>query len=186
PQAFLEKNGIDGPCILFLGQHYAYKGYSQLLQAADAVWRRVPEAHFVFIGPPVGQSEREFAAKPDRRIHRLGRVDLQEKSNALAACTLLCVPSTQESFGGVYTEAWQFGKPVIGGNITAVSDVIDNGYNGYLVNQTSSDIADKIIDLLCNPEHAKVMGERGKKKLEDRYTWERLAQLTLSAYQKVL
>jgi len=186
PEAFLERHGINGPCILFLGQHYAYKGYSQVLEAAEAVWRRVPEAHFLFIGPPVGQSEQKFAAKPDRRIHRLGKVDLQEKSDALAACTLLCVPSTQESFGGVYTEAWFFGKPVIGGNITAVSDVIDDGNNGYLVNQTSSDIADKILDLLCNPERAKAMGEKGKKKLEDRYTWQRLAELTLSAYQTVL
>jgi glycosyltransferase involved in cell wall biosynthesis len=57
----------------------------------------------------------------DPRILELGSVDLQTKTDALEACTLLCLPSTQESFGGVYTEAWSFKKPVIGCDIPAVS-----------------------------------------------------------------
>ncbi len=186
PKYFSEKHDIDGPYVLFLGQHYAYKGFLQVLEAAEIVWQKISNVHFVFLGPPVGQSERTFEAKPDRRIHRLGNVDLQEKTNALAACTLLCVPSTQESFGGVYTEAWAFGKPVIGGKISSVSDVIDDGCNGYLVNQEANDIADKILDLLSHPSKAETMGANGRKKLETKYTWQKLADLTMAAYQGVV
>lgn len=185
-EAFKKRYQINEPIVLFLGQHYPYKGYQQLLEAASIVWQKIPEANFIFIGPPVAQSEKVFAEITDPRIHRLGAIDLQEKTNALAACTLLCVPSNQESFGGVYTEAWSFGKPVIGCNIPAVSEVVTDGVDGYLVSQTSNEIAESICQLLLNPSQAQAMGTAGKQKVASRFTWERLAQLTEQVYQKVL
>lgn len=185
PEAFRTAHNLTGPIVLFLGQHYAYKGYRHLLEATSIVWSRHPDAHFVFIGPSVKQSEKAFAEYSDRRIHRLGTVSLQDKTNALAACTLLCVPSTQESFGGVYTEAWQFGKPVVGGNISAVADVVDEGIDGYLVEQEPGAIADRIIDLLNHPSRAASMGQAGRRKVEDRYTWQQLAAATEQVYQLV-
>jgi glycosyltransferase involved in cell wall biosynthesis len=186
PMHFREHHKINGPLVLFLGQHYAYKGYRQVLLAAPLVWKHVPEVHFVFIGPAVGKSERDFAAFSDQRVHCLGRVDLQTKTNALAACTLLCVPSTQESFGGVYTEAWSFGKPVIGCDIPAVSDVITNGLDGYLVAQEPAQIAERICELLLNPTEAQAMGAAGQCKVSERYTWERIAERTEKAYCQLI
>lgn len=186
PAAFLGNYHIDGPMVLFLGQHYRYKGYRQVLQAAPLVWQKVPEAHFVFIGPAVGQSEQYFKALPDKRIHRLGTVNLQEKTDALAACALLCVPSNQESFGGVYTEAWSFGKPVIGCNIPAVAEVVSDGIDGYLVNQEPSQIAERICHLLLHQDQAQTMGKAGQFKVEERYAWNRIAKLTERAYETVI
>jgi glycosyltransferase involved in cell wall biosynthesis len=184
--SFLRKHRIEGPAILFVGQHFAYKGYRQLLQAANLVWERMPDAEFVFIGPPVRNSEWTYAANADRRIHRLGTVSLQEKTDALAACTLLCVPSTQESFGGVYTEAWSFGKPVIGCNIPAVAEVITDGVDGCLVEQESAQIADRICWMLLNPSKAEAMGRAGQAKVAAHYTWQRLASCTEQVYESVL
>ncbi|KAM3096032.1 glycosyltransferase family 4 protein [Phormidesmis sp. 146-35] len=183
--AFQKKHSLKAPIVLFLGQHYAYKGYRQVLESAKLVWQKIPEAQFVFVGPAVKQSEQVFREFDDPRIHRLGKVDLQEKTNAIAACTLLCVPSTQESFGGVYTEAWSFGKPVIGCPIPAVSEVISDGVDGYLVDQEAHQIADHICHLLSNPTQAQKMGEAGQRKVTERYTWQRIAQLTEQAYQMV-
>jgi glycosyltransferase involved in cell wall biosynthesis len=186
PKAFLRIYHIDGPIVLFLGQHYRYKGYRQVLQAMRLVWQKVPDAHFVFVGPAVGRSERDFGVGADRRIHRLGRVDLQEKTDALAACTLLCVPSTQESFGGVYTEAWSLGKPVIGCNIPAVAEVIADGVDGYLVAQEPAQIAERICHVLLHPMQAQAMGQAGQRKVETHYTWQRIAERTEQAYQRVV
>ncbi len=186
PEEFLCRHGIDGPLVLFVGQHYPYKGYRQLLQAASLVWRRVPEAHFVFIGPAVGRSEQHFKTYADPRLHRLGMVDLQQKTDALAACTLLCVPSAQESFGGVYTEAWRFGKPVIGCNIPAVAEVITDGVDGCLVQQEPQQIAERICWLLLNPAQAQTMGEAGRRKVAERYMWPQLAARTEQVYRTVL
>lgn len=186
PERFLSRYGIQGPFVLFLGLHYQYKGYRQLLRACPLVWARHPEASFVFIGREVGSSEDDFRAHQDPRILRLGEMDLQAKTNALAACTLLCVPSAQESFGGVYTEAWSFGKPVIGCNIPAVSDVISDGMDGLLVTQEPAAIADAICQLLGSPSMAQAMGEAGRRNVQNRYNWEGLAALTEQAYYEVL
>jgi glycosyltransferase involved in cell wall biosynthesis len=184
--AFLEKYQIKEPFVLFLGQHYLYKGYQQVIEAAKLVWQKIPDVQFVFIGPPVGKSEQYFAAVNDKRIHSLGKVDLQTKTNAIASCTLLCVPSSQESFGGVYTEAWSLGKPVIGCNIPAVAEVITDGVDGYLVAQEPHQIAEKIIDLFLYPSQAQAMGAAGKQKVESRYTWQKIADRTQQVYQQVL
>ena len=186
PEAFRTKYGINGPVVLFLGQHYRYKGYGQLLEAATAVWQQRPEVEFVFIGPPVQDSEKAFAAMCDSRVHRLGHVSLQEKTDALAACELLCVPSTQESFGGVYTEAWLFEKPVIGCPIPAVSEVIEAGVDGFLVDQTPSAIADAILMLLADAPLRQSMGASGKAKVNRHYTWSAIGQKAMAAYVQIL
>ena len=180
---FLKKNEIETPFVLFLGQHYHYKGYSHLLAAAKRVWKEVPQTEFVFIGPSVGNSETEFRAV-DRRIHRLGTVSLEDKTSALAACDILCVPSTQESFGGVYVEAWSFSKPVVGCRIPAVSELIEDTVDGFLVAQTAEDIADKLLALLQNPKQASELGAAGRTKVESRYQWSILLERTLDAYRR--
>ncbi len=50
----------DGPIMLFLGQKYFYKGVSSLLDAASIVWKKFPEAMFVFIGPRTKYSTKLF------------------------------------------------------------------------------------------------------------------------------
>jgi glycosyltransferase involved in cell wall biosynthesis len=183
PDQFLKTYNLQAPMVLFLGQHYLYKGYRQVLEAAPLVWQKIPEAQFVFIGPGVKQSDQDFAALSDPRIHRLGKVDLQTKTDALAACNLLCVPSNQESFGGVYTEGWSLSKPVIGCNIPAVADVISDGVDGFLVNQEAGAIADRICHLLSDPVAAETMGEAGLQKVKSRYSWEYLAKITEAIYR---
>lgn len=185
PIAFQTAHRLASPIVLFLGQHYPYKGYRQVLEAAPRVWRIVPELNFVFAGPTVRQSERVFKHYSDPRIHRLGTVDLQTKTDVLAACDLLCVPSSQESFGGVYTEAWSFGKPVIGGKAPAIADVIADGEDGFLVSQDPAEIADRIIYLLDHPLEAASMGRAGKAKVEANYTWPQIAEKTMRVYEQV-
>jgi len=186
PQGFRQRHHIPGPMVLFLGQHYPYKGYRALLEAAPRLWQRHPEATLVFIGPAVGQSEQVFAAHPDRRIRRLGTVPLQTKTDALAACDLLCVPSTQESFGGVYVEAWSFRKPVIGCPIPAVTEVVSDGTDGYLCAPDPAVLAERMAYLLDHPAVAQAMGAAGHAKVQRRYTWPALAAQTLAVYEQLI
>lgn len=186
PEDFKQRYQINEPMVLFLGQHYPYKGYQQLLQAASQIWQKIPETKFVFVGPRVGNSEQIYAQYQDPRIIRLGSVDLQTKTDALAACTLLCVPSTQESFGGVYTEAWSFAKPVIGADIPAVAEVISQGVDGFLVPQESQSIAETICQVLLDNNLAASLGIAGQRKVREKFTWQRLAAKTEQIYRDLL
>ncbi|MCB0164764.1 MAG: glycosyltransferase family 4 protein [Anaerolineae bacterium] len=188
PATFRQQHHIppEAPLVLFLGQKYRYKGYEALAAAAKIVWAKLPDTYFLFIGPQTPASKKFFARQQDRRLIELGQVDLPQKTDALAACTLLCLPSTQESFGGVYTEAWSFGKPVIGANIPAVAEVIDDGVNGYLVSPTAQDIAEKIGYLLDQPAAAYQLGQAGRQKVVEKYSWDKLAQKTEEIYTTVV
>jgi glycosyltransferase involved in cell wall biosynthesis len=189
----------DAPLILFLGQKYRYKGFEAMLDAARLVWQKWPDAQFIFMGPRTKmantifrntmQIQPDFAELPHsmrcRGILELDTVDLQTKTDALAACTMLCVPSTQESFGGVYTEAWMFNKPVIGGDIAAIREVIEEGVNGYVVPPTPELIAEKINYLLAYPSLAQTLGQAGREKVLHHYSWEILAQKTEAVYESL-
>jgi glycosyltransferase involved in cell wall biosynthesis len=185
-ERFRRTYGIHGPYVLFLGRHVRHKGFEALIRAAPKVWRRFPEAMFVFVGPRTPRSWAAWARARDKRLRSTGAVNEQTKAAALAGCELLCVPSTQESFGIVYCEAWAFGKPVVGGRIGPVASVVDDGRDGLLSSQDPHELAEKICWLLGQPALAAAMGERGRRKVAERYTWPRLAQKTLRVYESLL
>ena len=74
----------------------------------------------------------------------------------------------------------------IGCAIPAVAEVIEDGANGYLVEQNPCQIADRICDLFLNPATAAEMGLAGKHKVEARYTWQEIATRTEQVYEQVL
>ena len=176
----------SAPLVLFVGTHYPYKGIETILLAAPQVWARFPDARFLFVGTPTPYSRRLFARHADPRLLQLGTANSQTKTDVLAACDLLCVPSMQESFGGVYTEAWASGKPVIAADIPATREIISNGSDGYLVRPDPSDLAGRICTLLGDPALRERMGQAGRAKVQDKYTWERLAERTEQVYHHVL
>jgi glycosyltransferase involved in cell wall biosynthesis len=176
----------DGPMVLFLGQKYEYKGVAQLLNAARIAWKQVPNCRFVFIGPETDFSRKLFLKVTDPRVIVLDTVDLQTKTDALDTCSLLCVPSSQESFGGVYTEAWSFHKPVIGCKIPAVSEVIKDGVNGILVEQDIHQISNAIIEILTQPGRSENMGMQGFEKVSSRYSWGHISGLTENIYLSLI
>ena len=176
----------DDPVVLFLGQKYAYKGVSALLKATRLVWRQCPETRFVFLGPRTPHSRRLFSGIADSRILDLDTVELQEKTDALDACDVFCLPSTQESFGAVFTEAWSMGKPVVGCDIPAVRAVITDGQDGFLTPSTPGAIAERLIYLLEQPGLRAEMGQRGRAKVQAHYTWPKLAEQTEQIYRHVL
>ena len=187
PIGFRRKYGLDGdPVVLFVGQKYRYKGLDILLEAARTVWRRCPETRFLFIGPRTNYSRRLFGRSRDVRALELDTVSCEEKTSALAACTLLALPSRQESFGGVFTEAWSFDKPVIGGRIPAVECVVSDGEDGFLVDHDPAELADRILILLQDSALGERMGMAGHSKVNRLYTWEVLARKTHEIYQEAL
>ncbi|MFC1736050.1 glycosyltransferase, partial [Candidatus Hydrogenedentota bacterium] len=47
PEKFRAQHKIDGHMVLFVGQHFRYKGFETLMRSALAVWKRHPETSFV-------------------------------------------------------------------------------------------------------------------------------------------
>lgn len=185
PERFRQQFGIHEPFVLFLGQKYAYKGYEALLQAAEIVWQRYPRMRFVFLGPRTRESRSAFAKVLDPRVLELDAVPLQEKTDALAACLALCVPSTQESFGGIYVEAWEQGKPVIAADTPATRELVTDGQTGLLVRQDPEEVAMALSMLIDDPEIARRLGEAGHERARE-FGWDSIGARAADAYEAIV
>ncbi len=187
PAAFRLAQGLgQAPLVLFLGRHARTKGYQELAQAAPAIWARHPEARLLFIGPQTDASRRFFQAWNDPRIRVIDHLSEQKKNAALAACDLLCVPSTQESLGVTYLEAWHYGKPVIGADIEVLRTVIQEGRDGLLVQPAPEPIAAAVCALLDDPARREAMGRHGQARTRSRYHWPAIAARLAGIYGDLL
>ena len=181
-----QRFGLHERFVLFLGQKYAYKGVRQLLEAAPYVWQRHKDLQFVFVGPRTRSSRSLFARVTDPRVREIGSVSVQDKTDLLAASELVCVPSSQESFGGVLVEAWAMGKPVVAGPAPAAAEVIADGEDGLFVpEQSARAIADRVLQLVDDPAGAAALGQRGARKVAERFTWAQLAARTDAIYRSL-
>jgi len=174
----------EGKIVLFLGQLHHYKGFRSVLDAAMMLEDHL-DVQFVFAGPDVRGNSRSFAkARPN--VKYLGPVSNELRDSLLQACTILCVPSTRESFGAVLVEAWACGKPVVAGTAPAVRDLVEEGKDGFTVPQSGRMIAERLTTLLNDAELRKNMGEHGRAKVRDHFSWKAIAAAHMQVYSDVL
>ncbi len=171
------------PLILFIGRKNRGKGYHTLCEAMPMVLDAVPDACLVAVGPDL---EPPYPPVPNGALLDLGRADEQEKADAQAACDVFCMPSTDESFGIAYVEAWAHGKPVIGGPAPAVRELVTEGINGFCVSQDKREIAGTLIRLLRDPAFAARLGEAGRKLQRERYTWDAVTAAHTQIWEQML
>jgi len=172
PDKFRKKIGLsaDEKVVLYVGTKGAPKGLFNLILAMNIIPKSNLQVRLVVVGPASKEFDiyyEKLSKKNKAKIIDLGLVTEEEKQNAFSSCDVLVLPSNSESFGLVYLEAWHHKKPVIGCRIGAVSEVIDDGKNGLLVQfGNAPELAEKILYLLHNQSIAEEFGENGKKKLE--------------------
>jgi glycosyltransferase involved in cell wall biosynthesis len=184
PKAARDKVGGDAKLVLFLGQLHSYKGFRELLGAAGQLEHR-RDIQFVFAGPDVRGNGAVFA-RASRNVTWLGAVDEELRDSLLSACTVLCVPSSRESFGSVVVEAWSCAKPVVGGPAEATRELIEDGVDGFIARQDPGVIAERLKQVLDNPTLAVDMGCRGKEKVERLYSWRAITEAHLEIYQRLI
>jgi len=156
--------------ILFLGRGDKGKGADVVVKAAAELASRRPDWLFVF----AGEGTKGIAGAA--RVLVLGPVEEREKLSLLSACDILVLPSTMESFGMVFLEAWMYEKPVIGALTGVTSEVIRHGKDGLLI--PAGDhlaLARAIEQVVATPGRGRGMGAAGRRKALARFTPEVVA-----------
>ncbi|MBN1872984.1 MAG: glycosyltransferase family 4 protein [Anaerolineae bacterium] len=184
----------DRPLIAFIGQQGGHKGIDTLLLAMKVVWNELPEARLLISGAPTHYTshlnklvERYFSPIERARIIHLGSFSESEKPYLFAACDVFAYPSRFESFGIAFIEAWASGKPVVGCDSGAIPTVVSDGVDGLLVTPGDSiALGMALLKLLVSPELRRQMGEAGRQKVLQNYTWEVVTRRWRDVYQKVL
>jgi len=180
PEEFRRRYDIgNGPVVLFVGRKEKGKGIDTLVDSMSIVWERFPQAKLIIAGTrashPKAIEKKVFslAGKKRENVILIDNFPDSEKSDLFASCDIFAMPSTVESLGIAYLEAWASGKPVIGCRIGAVASLIEEGKDGLLVEYGNhQELASAILKLMGDEDLRRKLGENGKKKAYGKYTWD--------------
>ncbi len=178
--------GIAEDYVLFVGRPTAQKGMEYLIDAADDIPVQVVlEA----MGADTKDYENRMMEKVKGKknivwIHEnLG--DVKNVELYTSARVFIC-PSVYEPFGIINLEAMACETPVVATAVGGIPEVVVPEETGILVDPADSgQIAAAVNRLLENPELAAEMGKRGRRRVEERFSWDSIAAQTRDMYRRL-
>jgi len=176
-----------------LDKFHKYKGLDYLLNALKIVRRDICDVKLIIGGK--GELINRY-----RRIVELldlknnvefhGFIPNEKIVEYYNKCSIFVLPSissAQEGFGIVLLEALACGTPIVSTDIVGVAEDVKENNAGIIVPPRNPDaLADAIIYLLENKDLARKMGENGRRLVEEKYTWKRIAEMTEKIYEEVI
>ncbi len=178
----------EGPVILFTGRLSRNKGPHLLVQAMPQVLERYPQARLLLVGSPGHGAQtptdyaawlRELAAPLAGHVHFTGFVPYPEIPRYFAAADLFVCPSQwAEPLARVHYEAMAAALPILTTDRGGNPEVVETGVNGLVLEDWHDPqaFARAILELLDDAERAAAMGQAGRRRAEERYTWEHVAK----------
>jgi len=180
--------------VLVIGRLVERKGIGNVIEAL----RSVPDTELVVAG---GSDPSQVATDPDasrlaeiaRRCGVADRVDLRGRVGREALPALIrsadlvvCAP-WYEPFGIVPLEAMACARPVLATAVGGLVDTVVDGVTGHHVPPRRPDLLARSMQaMLDQPEMGREMGAAGRRRVEARYGWARVAAATDACYDRVL
>jgi len=119
------------------------------------------------------------------RVSFLGNLPYPELAALYRAADVVINPSFVESFGMSLVEAMACKAAVVATRVGGVSEVVENGESGILVEAgNASALAQAVLRLLEDPNLRESMGAAGRRRVIERFSWERVVESLLSRYQE--
>lgn len=197
PGALRKHLGISGsaPFIGVVARVMVWKGQLDLVEAFAKVRESIPNAVLAIVGREdtlMGGGD-AYGDAIRSRAEELGLGEsvrwagwFDDMPSVFADLDVACVPSWEEPFGLVVTEAMAMRKPVVGYRSGALPEIIDDGVEGLLVTPKDYDaLANAITGLLQDPERRAAMGRRGRERVLRQFTPERQAKEVAEIYRRL-
>ncbi|NCF68347.1 MAG: glycosyltransferase [Chloroflexi bacterium] len=196
PSPLLIKHYDTDGCsvILFVGAldraHY-FKGIDNLIKAIARLQR--DDLRLLIVGkgdlqPLYRQRVKELGL--NKIIHFPGFVPDDELPEYYRLADVTVLPSTTagEAFGLVLLESMACYTPVIASNLPGVRTVVSSPDDGYLINPGDiDDLALKLHAFISIPRARRLqMGDTGRRKVVDRYSWYHIGQILERIYIEVM
>jgi trehalose synthase len=183
---------LDAPLLAQVSRWDRLKDPLGVLAAFTEHVRGDEEPHLLLAGPEVAavaddpegaavfaEVESAWSGLPRRmrrRVHLalLPMADPDENAvivNALQRrADVVAQKSLAEGFGLTVTEAMWKGRPVVASNLGGISDQVEDGRTGFLVEPTDlATFGERVSRLLADPHGAERMGEAAQSRVRDQY-----------------
>lgn len=97
---------------------------------------------------------------------------------------IFCNFSREESFGVAVLEASSCGVPVVATNVGGLKEVVADKKTGFLAEENTTDLTEKIRQLLQNEQLRHEMGKAGRKWVLENYAWQENLKTMISFYRQ--
>ena len=204
----LRAYGVDPavPYVLFVGRITRQKGVTHLV---DAIRYLPRETQIVLCAgaPDTPEIAAEMRSKIDeirnlnpRVIWIEKMVSKEETIQLYSNCAVFCCPSVYEPFGIINLEAMACSAPVVASATGGILEVVVDGETGWLVpfeqdrvtrfpsqpETFARALAECISDLLADPAKARSFGQAGRKRVEEKFAWNAIADQTIALYRELI
>lgn len=169
--------------IIFAGRLSKEKGVEVLVETAE----QLPDNYHLLIAGsgPLEGLVRDLAAKKTN-VHYLGYKTKPKVLSLIHSSDLLIQPSLEEGMSSTLLEAMGCGTCVLGSNIEGISEIIEDGKTGVLVEpNNSNEFINKILELLLKKEKRLSMANEGLEVVKQ-YDWKEVGKLYLNTYENLL
>ena len=184
-------NKLQGIVIGSVGNFRDKKGIEYLL---DACRNLETEFTLLFVGDFVEKEKKYWQQELAKsglqeKIVITGKVSREEALAYLPYMDIFAIPSLNDGCPNALLEAMLAEKAIVGTNVDAIGEIIEDGVNGLLVNPYSSqELTVAIAKLIAQPLLRKTFGKSAKQKVTqelnpnvEQANWDKIYQHILSA-----
>ncbi|MBK5189819.1 MAG: glycosyltransferase, partial [Gemmatimonadaceae bacterium] len=173
---------------LAVGRLIERKGVAELLRA----WSLLPRGCYTLEIAGTGPEEATLRALATELgvgedVRFAGALDRDEIARRSRHADMFVLTPHEEAFGNVFAEAIAAGLPVVGSNVGAIPDLVQNGENGILVSPGDPEaIARAIRELGGDPARSAAMGACNRARAEATLSWDTATDQYLALYAELL
>ncbi len=168
----VERGPVE-PLIVGIGRLTWVKGWPWAIEALANVRRAVPDARLVVLGEGEDRQQLEFAIRDlglEGAVELRGQVGHDEVASVLGSASLLLSTSLSEGISNAVLEAMARGLPVVSTDVGGMSEVVEDGVNGFLVPPRSPAVtADRVVRLMHDPAMRGTMGAEARQRVLARH-----------------
>jgi glycosyltransferase involved in cell wall biosynthesis len=177
---------------LFVGRLYHRKGLEILLHSIPPVIQEFGDVKFAISGTGFKKKEqslRDLAKELDIEDHVtfLGYVPDEKLPDLYSASDIFVLPAIYENFPFAILEAQATALPVISTKVGGIPEFLADNENGFLIDPGDPEqLTQRILALLQDPKLAEEMGRRGRKLIEEKFSWRLITSQVIDLYNKLL
>lgn len=175
--------------ILFAGTICDWKGCGELAKACDILANEGFEIRLDLVGKTGSYADGLESQYSDKKwFNLIGKVKREELMGMYGKADIVCFPSWWENMPMVCIEAMLSGAVVLGSNSGGMSEIIEDGKSGFLVEPKNPVILAKRIKeiLLLNSEEKEIISNNAVKRIKDNFSMEVILNQTLDYYKSVI
>jgi glycosyltransferase involved in cell wall biosynthesis len=183
-----EPTGI--PLIILPARMLWDKGIKEFVDAAQYLKAKGIQARFALVGSPDPGNPRSVPEEALKNWHREGTIEWwgwrEEMALVYQSAHIVCLPTRYgEGTPKSLLEAAACGRPIIATDVPGCREIVQDGYNGYLISTLNPDaLANALQKLIEDPGERQRMGKNGRQLAVAEFTLNRVIEETLGVYEK--